>query len=965
MNICIKTDVNGYFSYKVYRENPENIIYESSLQKNLIVNTGLEHLYTKTIPEAIQLLDLGISRKAASPTDTGLLSPNFTYSNIFNDLLALSVNRVFIPEESVSEYTAFFRTKTTSSPIILQEFVIKPGARQNAFARQVFFPINLQSGDGIEFTYKVRASWPCAQTSSSAKLLYNRQTIGTKSSDELPLTWSYSPSAFPLNFKKWSKLYSDRNKTLIAVCSGTNSGDTSTPSSIFISNDNGVSWLSGYTTDNDLISEPLNSIASGTVPSFTNPKENTTLYLGTSTLNVSSIYYPILESETRDFIHRYVVVGSNNVTYHSNTSSSWVSGSISGSNIDWQDIAFGKVTKGSTNSLDLTASYVPTFVAVGSAAGIYSSDGISWQRSTDPILSSTHRDLSSSRSNWTSIIYGKNFVTIADSGSARIAYSSDGKNWLSARPPALNQWSDIAYNELNDTYVAVSKNFAAYSPIMYASGGDLSKWLPVQYPLNKWASITCGNGVFVAVGGDTGISNERIIYSIDGKTWEPILQDITNQYVSWKSIDYIDNTFVAVANLTGQMDTPFVRSTVNSKTTNQIDINTKISLLNIPPGDRIIKRTYPMYTLRSLDMPTQCASAGIVYNELLYSSTVGSNSFALPATTLISPNTALSVYTFTNAGHGSIKNLLITDEVFNNNSILSGIWGIELDVNKDNIIFDNPVTTGDTNSIISLTPTEGSLTRNIPSQTQNVVIDNQLSFYICQIWGTDRSSYNTTQENRSFATFDAPSGWKIYDATGYLGRRTSSGVLYGSVSSLSSFIGLYKDISYIDFPATLNCSTVSSTITEYFDFDVRIKTNKPSALIIKNVNNDYDDISRAYIRIVPSQNNYNLSNIFAASKQNVPGEVAFLNSILITPSMLLDIFNDSSNKNIGEPIVEDVVFLPQENKIKLYFKPNTLVRPDYVISTGYELKSTGTCSISSITNYQFIPFNTKYNVYNS
>lgn len=1001
MNILLKTDINGYFSYKVYREVPENIIYQSPVQKNLIVDSGLEHLYTKSITEVMQLLDLGNSSAPASPTDTGIIGTRFSYSNIFNDLLSLSTTNVFIPETSISEYTSFFRTKTTSTPITLQEFVIKPGINQKAFARQVFAPINLSPGEGLEFTYKVQVTWPCDASETTTKLIYDRRDINApRSSQELPLNWTSSPSGSNLGLKKWTKIYSDKNNTLVAIASGSKSEDTA-PSNILVSRDNGVSWLSAYSSENNLIVDPLLGITSGILPVFATPKDNNTLFITVSTPSITGTFYPVLESETRQFISRFVAVGPKNVTYYSDTTGAWVSGGISGSEVDWRDVEFGRVYEGATSPLSLTASYVPTFVAVGSGAGAYSTDGIAWTRSTDPILTSTSRDLSASKSNWSSIVYGKQFVTVSDSGSGRIAYSSDGKNWLSARPPALNEWSDLTYDNINDIYVAVSRNYAEYSPIMYAAGNDLSRWYPVQSPIvGSWESVTCQNGIFLAAGSTVteydfyypwtisdakgltytvlqyvdGLSARgAILYSTNGIEWQTI-NSPEIPLIPWKSVDFINNTFISVANTVAPKvvtttlppsaffvtDYPFIGATVLPRSADYLDINTKVSLFSVPPENRIIKDTYPMYTLRGLDMPTHCLSAAVVFDNLLYSTTLSTNSYAIPTSTLIYPNTAVLTYSFgKDTGHGSIKNLLITNEVFNSTSALSGIWGIEL--NTDSVVLDNPLTTGDANNPVSSIPVPGSITRNLKANQNVEIVDSQLTFNVYQVWGSDRSSYNTTSEERSFVLFDAPSGWKVYDASTYLSKQISFNVLYSSINSLSSIIGLYKDIPFTRVTANIGCLSSDTTITDYHDFNISINANKFNSTINKTLSTTYNTISQAFIRLIPSKSSYSLINIFNNSNPGVAGEVAFLNSIIITPSKLLELFNTSSIKTINSPIIEDVVLLPQENKIKLYFKENIPIQPDHIISSSYQLKSVGMCGVSGI-NYQYVPTNTRYNI---
>ena len=100
MDITLKSDIAGFFSYKIYRENPDNVIYESPTQKNLIVNSGLKHLYSLSVPEVMKILDLGNSDAPATPEDLGLKGTTFANSNLFNDLSAIYLSGGFVSENS-------------------------------------------------------------------------------------------------------------------------------------------------------------------------------------------------------------------------------------------------------------------------------------------------------------------------------------------------------------------------------------------------------------------------------------------------------------------------------------------------------------------------------------------------------------------------------------------------------------------------------------------------------------------------------------------------------------------------------------------------------------------------------------------------------------------------------------------------------------------------------------------------
>jgi hypothetical protein len=98
-------------------------------------------------------------------------------------------------------------------------------------------------------------------------------------------------------------------------------------------------------------------------------------------------------------------------------------------------------------------------------------------------------------------------------------------------------WASVTYG--NGLFVAV----AASGPNRIMTSPNGINWTPRVAPeQNPWYSVTYGNGLFVAVA-NSGTAN-RIMTSPDGITWTPRMAPEQN---SWLSVTYGNGLFVAVA----------------------------------------------------------------------------------------------------------------------------------------------------------------------------------------------------------------------------------------------------------------------------------------------------------------------------------------------------------------------------------------------------------------------------------
>jgi hypothetical protein len=190
MELNIKTAVDGFFSYRIYRENPENIIYSSPVYKNLILNSGLSHIKSNSIESTIRYVDFGISTTTPSVSDTGILNFAFPGFSMFSNVLALST--LSTTTDNKTTYSSFFVTRAASQTTNLKEFAIKPGSLVNAFARQLV-DITLERGDGVEFVYNVEVTWPEYKTELTSTLTYTQgsSAIFVSGTSTVPLTAIY------------------------------------------------------------------------------------------------------------------------------------------------------------------------------------------------------------------------------------------------------------------------------------------------------------------------------------------------------------------------------------------------------------------------------------------------------------------------------------------------------------------------------------------------------------------------------------------------------------------------------------------------------------------------------------------------------------------------------------------------------------------------------------------------------
>jgi hypothetical protein len=185
------------------------------------------------------------------------------------------------------------------------------------------------------------------------------------------------------------------------------------------------------------------------------------------------------------------------------------------------------------------------FIIVGNNDNIiYSLDGISWSSAsfTDSILSGA---------NWRGVCYSSQlnrYVAVADSGTKRVATSSDGITWTLQDASTNATWVSVAYGA--GVFSAVNNNTTG-SRIMYSSDGftwSSSGVTTGSVLIGTAYHITYQNGWFLISRENGQINESRVIKSTNGINFTNTLIETASQNPITTEIIYGSSHFVGIAN---------------------------------------------------------------------------------------------------------------------------------------------------------------------------------------------------------------------------------------------------------------------------------------------------------------------------------------------------------------------------------------------------------------------------------
>jgi hypothetical protein len=222
----------------------------------------------------------------------------------------------------------------------------------------------------------------------------------------------------------------------------------------------------------------------------------------TYSLNNTNGFTTICWSST---LKLFVAIALNtNVFYYSSNGITWNTSTFS-LTYNWQSVIwsselnmFAAVARSASNGTSIATSV----------------DGINWISRTAP------------DNQWWQIIYAKNrFIVI---GTIGIMTSTDGIVWTNGTVPASHNWKSITYSSSLDLFVIVSDTGS--NRIAYSS--NLTTWTLITAPiLNSWLNVLWIDELNIFIATSSTGTNNRIMISDNGINW--YIRSHNNQYLAF------------------------------------------------------------------------------------------------------------------------------------------------------------------------------------------------------------------------------------------------------------------------------------------------------------------------------------------------------------------------------------------------------------------------------------------------
>lgn len=154
----ISRNIGLYGEYRITVNQNNTVIKDSGWCKNTILSSGLELLFSTSIPQCLQSLDLGTnSTDAGNYTLSGVITPSLN-----TELLGISSNNVqYHPLGNIQSYYATYSSPAASfQSETINEFCIKGQNNTIGFARNVLVqPIVVNIGQNINFEYRLSLTY--------------------------------------------------------------------------------------------------------------------------------------------------------------------------------------------------------------------------------------------------------------------------------------------------------------------------------------------------------------------------------------------------------------------------------------------------------------------------------------------------------------------------------------------------------------------------------------------------------------------------------------------------------------------------------------------------------------------------------------------------------------------------------------------------------------------------------------
>lgn len=241
-----------------------------------------------------------------------------------------------------------------------------------------------------------------------------------------------------------------------------------------------------------------------------------------------------------------------------------------------------------------------------------STDGTTWNIGSIP--DDTDGGGDSTTSVWTSITYGRGKFVAVSSSDGATASSTDGVTWTRHDSAIDFNPSYISYGNNRFVAAALGDGETAYSfdgVTWYTNTTTFSDQALTTYEV---ASMKYANGVFIAVGSDTGSATNIIFVSEDGLTWT---QRTVPETALWSALTYGNENWVLKASAASTNAVAIVNTGAQAKLRVDLNVGSMSEIRVLDPGSGYNKENPPTITITDPNVTFSAATESRIGNKVL------------------------------------------------------------------------------------------------------------------------------------------------------------------------------------------------------------------------------------------------------------------------------------------------------------------------------------------------------------
>jgi hypothetical protein len=244
-------------------------------------------------------------------------------------------------------------------------------------------------------------------------------------------------------------------------------------------------------------------------------------------------------------------------------------------------------------------------VATDTDTVVSSTDGVTWTASG--IIPDDAGGLTSTLSTWTNITYGNGKYLAISSSDGATASSTDAITWVRHDEAISFNPDYIAYGANRFVAIAAADGESAYSfdGITWYTNSDTLSDLSSPAITFQPSNIKYANGVFVAIGSDSGSATTVVFTSEDGVLWTQRVMPASQQ---WSALTYGKNKWVAKSNAASTDAVAILNVGTRAKFRAEVSVGTISEIRVFDPGSGYDVGSPPTLTIVDPNVTSEVAT---------------------------------------------------------------------------------------------------------------------------------------------------------------------------------------------------------------------------------------------------------------------------------------------------------------------------------------------------------------------